>query len=146
MDLQRAIVRAQGTGCDAKVRDSWIQLQNILERSSHLTIYRRTFELSLAMRNLASSTVGNGKQPVQSVTENDLQCIELFDFFNYPRLPPAMTNERNPYETTTATTSTPMDTGAQGKEHFMIPNFGVAGAEPDWSGYHHASTGDSQQM
>ncbi|GFF42062.1 hypothetical protein IFM51744_05017 [Aspergillus udagawae] len=31
-----------------------------------------------------------GTLPVRSLSIEDLECLEIFDFFNYPRLPPAM--------------------------------------------------------
>lgn len=96
------------------------------------------------MTHHGSSSAGTGQGAVQLVSEEDLQCMELFDFFNYPRLPSATANSRSMYDTTTTPA---MDAGgATGKEHFMIPNFGVAGVESDWSGYRHPSTGDAQRM
>lgn len=33
-----------------------------------------------------------GTLPVRDLSIQDLECLEIFDFFNYPRLPPAISS------------------------------------------------------
>ncbi|THC92651.1 hypothetical protein EYZ11_007881 [Aspergillus tanneri] len=48
---------------------------------------RIAYEIYLSTTRLTSSSI----LPIKSLSVEDLECLELFDFFNYPRLPPAMT-------------------------------------------------------
>jgi hypothetical protein len=58
------------------------------EKRAGLTMtYRIAYQINIS----ATRFPHPGTLPVRSLSIEDLECLEIFDFFNYPRLPPAMT-------------------------------------------------------
>jgi hypothetical protein len=121
----------------------YVFLDNLIDRS--LTEFRTAFDLdSLISRAPKIHNTGNPKMavtPVRTPAPGDLEYLDVFDFFNVPRLPvnPGATVDTNGGGQESATIhaqQTPnatMDHSMNGFNEFNITNF-MFDANTDWLG------------
>ncbi|KAL1960295.1 hypothetical protein VTO42DRAFT_8255 [Malbranchea cinnamomea] len=86
---------------------------------------RCAYNLSLLMSQRASSVL---KPPsVKTFAPNELEYFDVFDFFNYPRLPPAIV-----HGATAAEPTVNLENLTPAREYFVTTNFSVPPEASDW--------------
>ncbi|EEH34867.2 hypothetical protein PAAG_05914 [Paracoccidioides lutzii Pb01] len=95
-----------------------------LKRVQLILLHRSAYELSIILFQRYSS--GVHPPSVKTVTPNELECYEVFDFFNYPPPPVPVAHQASSLTTNTGS-ETPASNGAEGwtrvKTHIVSTNF-----------------------